>query len=56
VRAFRHRKHVNAFEALIVGIVKFLVNRSDRYLTIDLDVNVMTGHLERRKREMTGRD
>ena len=53
---FRDREHVNAFEPLIVRIVELLVDRCDRDLAINFDVDVMTGDLERGEREMARRN
>src|SRR5438552_10715758 len=54
MRAFRHWKHVDTFQSLIVRVVEFLIDRSNCYLAIDFDLDVVVDHFQRRKREMSG--
>jgi len=36
------------------SVVEFLIDRSNCYLAIDFDLDVVTGHFQRRKGEMPG--
>ena len=56
MRAFRHRKHVGTFQSLVVRIVEFLIDGGNRHLSVDFDLDVVTGHLERGKGEVPGPD
>src|SRR5207302_10661723 len=41
-------------QSLIVWVVELLIDRSNCYLAIDFDLDVVVGHFQRRKGEMPG--
>jgi len=47
--ARRHREQIRAFEEVVVGVVKFLVDSGLGDLTFDLDVDRMVRDLQRRE-------